>query len=65
MRKIQDRARSARFKQNAAQSATIESHALGALKLTSEVRDENVPSIHADIFIHIPIFILRNKFWCI
>ena len=38
MRRGQDRAR----------SATIESRALGALKLASEARDENVPAKRAD-----------------
>ena len=36
MRRAQDRARSARFRKNGARSATIESRALGALKLASE-----------------------------
>ena len=38
MRRAQDRAR----------SATIESRALGALKLAREARDENVPAKRAD-----------------
>ena len=38
MRRAQDRAR----------SATIESRALGAHKLASEARDENVPAKQAD-----------------
>ena len=41
MRRVQERAR----------SATIESHALGTLKLASEARDENVPAKRADFFI--------------
>ena len=36
MRRAQDRGRSARFRKNGARSATIESRALGALKLASE-----------------------------
>ena len=36
MRRAQDRARSARSRKNGAQNATIESLALGALKLASE-----------------------------
>ena len=36
MRRVQDRARSARSRKNGARSATIESRALGALKLASE-----------------------------
>ena len=48
MRRAQDRARSSRSRKNGAQSATIESRALGALKLASEARDENVPSKRAD-----------------
>ena len=36
MRRAQDRARSARSRKNGARSATIESRALGALKLASE-----------------------------
>ena len=32
-------------------SATIESRALGALKLASEARDENVPAKRADFFL--------------
>ena len=40
MQRAQDRAR----------SATIESRALGALKLTREVRDENVPAKRAPFF---------------
>ena len=41
MRRAQDRA----------WSATIESRALGALKLASEARDENVPAKRADFYI--------------
>ena len=33
-----------------ARSATIESRTLGALKLASEARDENVPARRADFF---------------
>ena len=40
MRRAQDRAR----------CATIKSRAPGALKLASEVRDENVPAKRADFF---------------
>ena len=43
MRKVQDRARSARSRKNGARSATIKSRSLGALKLASEACDENVP----------------------
>ena len=50
MRRAQDRARSARFKNSGARSATIESRALGALKLASEARNENVPAKRADFF---------------
>ena len=50
MRKAQDRARSASSRKNGARSATIESRALGALKLASEARDENVPAKRADFF---------------
>ena len=50
MRRAQDRARSARFRKNGARSATIESCALGALKLASEARNENVPEKRADFF---------------
>ena len=52
MRRAQERARSATFKNSAARSATIESRALGALKLASEARDENVPAKRADFFIY-------------
>ena len=53
MRRAQDRARSARSRKNGARSATIESRALGALKLASEAswreaRYENVPAKRAD-----------------
>ena len=58
MRRAQDRARSARFKNSGARSATIEyygarsatieSRALGALKLAREARNENVPAKRAD-----------------
>ena len=50
MRRAQDRARSARFRKNGARSATIELRALGALKLASEARNENVPAKRADFF---------------
>ena len=50
MRRAQDRARSARSKKNGARSATIESRALGALKLASEACDENVPARSGQIF---------------
>ena len=43
-------ARSATFKNSGARSATIESRALGALKLAREARDENVPAKRADFF---------------
>ena len=48
MRRAQDRERSARFRKNGARSATIKSRALGALKLSSEARHENVPAKRAD-----------------
>ena len=51
MRRAQDRARSARSRGNGTRSATIESRALGALKLAREARDENVPARRAD-FLH-------------
>ena len=44
--------------QNRVRSATIKSHALGALKLTSEARDENVPPKLAD-FLNLK---LKNNF---
>ena len=50
MRRAQDRARSARSRKNGARSVTIESRALGALKLASEARNENVPAKRADFF---------------
>ena len=50
MRRAQHRARSARSRKNGARSATIKSRALGALKLASEARDENVPAKRADFF---------------
>ena len=50
MRRAQDRARSARSRKNGARSATINSRAVGALKLASEARDENVPAKRADFF---------------
>ena len=50
MRIAQDRARSARSRKNGARSATIESRALGAIKLASEARNENVPAKRADFF---------------
>ena len=48
MRRAQDRARSARSRNIGARSATIKSRALGALKLASEARDDNVPAKRAD-----------------
>ena len=61
MRRAQDQARSARsrknrarsvtFKNSGTRSATIESRALGALKLASEARVENVPAKRADFFL--------------
>ena len=50
MQRAQDRARSATFKNSGAPCATIESRALGALKLASEARNENVPAKRADFF---------------
>ena len=47
MQRAQDRARSARSRKNGARSATIKSRVLGALKLASEARDENVPAKRA------------------
>ena len=41
--------RSAQSDDRALWSATIKSRALGALKLASEVRDENVPAKRADL----------------
>ena len=38
-------------RKNGARSATIKSRALGALKLASEARDENVPAKRADFFL--------------
>ena len=52
MRRSQDRARSARSRKNGARSATIESRALGALKLASEARNENVPANRADFLFY-------------
>ena len=60
MRRAQDRARSARFRRNGARSATIESRALGALKLAREARDENVPAKRANFFYSISVK-LTNK----
>ena len=56
MRRAQDRSRSARSRKNGPRTATIESRALGALKLASETRDENVPATRADFFhvCHVP-----------
>ena len=51
MRRAQDRARTARSRKNGARSATIESRALGALKLASEALNENVPAKRADFFL--------------
>ena len=39
---------SARCKKNGAQSATIKSRALGALKLAREARNENMPAVTTD-----------------
>ena len=60
MRRAQDRARSATFKNSGARSATIEYYgarsatielrALGGLKLAREARNENVPATRADFF---------------
>ena len=47
MRRAQDRARSATFKNSGAWSATIKLRALGELKLA---RDEHVPAKRADFF---------------
>ena len=55
MRRAQDRARSARSRKNGARSATIKSRALGALKLASEARDENVPAKRADFLKHVSL----------
>ena len=51
MRRAQDRARSATFKSSGTRSATIKSRALGALKLASEARDENVPAKRVDFLV--------------
>ena len=40
-----------------ARSATIESRALGALKLASEARDENVPAERADFLLYFYFFL--------
>ena len=50
MRRAQDRARSATFKNSGARSATIELRALGAHKLARKARNENVPAKRADFF---------------
>ena len=42
-------------------STTTKSRALGALKLTSEMRDENVPAKQADFFIKIDVRHLIKK----
>ena len=55
MRRAQDRARSARSRKNGARSATIESRALGALKLARKARNENVPAKRADFFMQIAV----------
>ena len=70
MRRAQDRARSATFKNSGARSATIEyygarsatieSRALVALKLAREARDENVPAKRADFFV---LFFVNFKFF--
>ena len=59
MRRAQDRARSARSRKNGARSATIESRALGALKVA---RDENVPAKRADFFKFF-YFTMKNFHW--
>ena len=59
MRRAQDRARSATFKNSGARSATIELRALGALKLASEARDENVPAKRADFLNLISVFLYK------
>ena len=41
----------ARSKKNGARSATIKSRVLGALKLASEARDQNVPAKRSDFFL--------------
>ena len=61
MRRAQDRARSARCRKNGARSATIKSRALGALKLASESRDENVPAKRADFFVYINVTLIETK----
>ena len=63
MQRAQDRAWSAKSRKNGARSATMEYHgarsatiksrALGALKLASEARDENVPAKRADFLIFV------------
>ena len=58
MRWAQNRARSATFQNCGAWSTTIKSRALGALKLASEARGENVPAKRADLFFY--SFILSN-----
>ena len=58
MRRAQGRARSARARKIGARSATIKSRALGALKLASEARDENVPAKWADFFFIFTFFII-------
>ena len=62
MQRAQDRARSARSRRNGARSATIELRALGALKLASEARDENVPAKRADFFIIEPKVVYERMF---
>ena len=53
MWRAQERTRSTRSRKNGAQSATIKSRALGALKLAS---DENVPAKRADFLIYFCIY---------
>ena len=48
--------------QDRARSATIESRALGALKLASEARNENVPAKQADFFMFIT-YLYLERFW--
>ena len=49
-------ARSATIEYYGARSATIESRVLGALKLASEARNENVPAKRADFLCLVPLF---------
>ena len=56
----ENRARSVRSKQNGAQSATIDSRVLGALKLTSEACDENIPVKRRDFLTYNILFLLAG-----